>query len=216
MAKFVSRKKQRTTKILIIALAAVAVVAVVAIVGLLVAGLFTPKDNKDDTSIDLIYVKQAPKTTYFVGEVASYDGLIVEAVLHNGEKQEVNLDDCKITGFSSEEAVEGLKITIKYKGHTCNYTITVKDDTKHNAKVESIELISLPDKLFYGFDEYIDVTGGMILCTYSDGTTKEIALDYRHIMDWDPKVVGEYVVTVIYQEEGNGRAITTFTVTITE
>lgn len=212
MAKFVSRKKQRTTKILIIALAALAVVAVVGLLALL---LFTPRENTDDTSIKYLRVTQLPKTVYFVGEVASYDGLVIYAKLSNGETQRINLDECTITGFNAEKATDSQTIKIRYKGFTCSYEIVIKDAPQTFVSLQSISLKTLPDKLTYKLDEYIEVAGGVILCTYSDGTTKEVELLYRNIKEWYPDEVGEYVVTVIYQDEA-GRKTTTFTVTITE
>ena len=74
---------------------------------------------------------------------------------------------------------------------------------------------SLPDKLTYSLNEWIDPTGGVILCTYSDGSTTEVELLYSHIKKYEPEGVGEYVITVVYEDE-TGRARTTFTVTITE
>ena len=212
MAKFVSRKKQRTTKILIIALAALAVVAVIGLAALLI---FSPTDNSKDTDIKSIVIKQLPKTSYFVGEVASYDDLIVEAVLENGERQEIKLEDCKITGFSTENVTDFQTVTIRYKGFTCTYHISVKEFPKVYGSLKSIEMKSLPNQLTYSLDGWIDPTGGVILCKYSDGTTKEVDLLYTHIKTYNPTEVGEYVITVIYEDEG-GRASTTFTVTITE
>ena len=136
-------------------------------------------------------------------------------MLKNGERQEVNLDDCKITGFSTESVTDFQTITIRYKGFSCSYHISIKEFPKVYGSLKSIEMKSLPTKLTYKLDEWIDPTGGVILCKYSDGSTKEVDLRHNYIKIYDPTEVGEYVITVIYEDEG-GRASTTFTVTITE
>ena len=209
MAKFVSKKRKRIVTI-IVAIA----LAVILAGAFLVTFIIIPSFQSNNTDIQGIQVKQLPKTSYFVGEIASYDGLIVEAVLKNGERQEINLDECKISGFSTEKATDSKVITIRYKGFTCTYHITVKELPMEYGSLKSIEMKSLPNKLTYRLNEWIDPTGGIILCKYSNGTTKEVDLLYSHIKEYKP-TVGEYVITVNYEDEG-GRASTTFTVTITE
>lgn len=221
MAKLKLKKQRRlrlnqssgiSNKVVIVVAIALAVILAV---GSVVTFIILPLFQSNDTDIHGIQVKQLPKTSYFVGEVASYDGLIVEAVLHNGEKQEINLDECTITGFSTKNVTDSQTVTIRYKGFTCTYHISVKELPKEYGSLTSIEMKSLPNKLTYTLDEWIDPTGGVILCKYSDGTTKEVDLLYSHIKTYGPTEPGEYVITVIYEDEA-GRASTTFTVTITE
>ncbi len=214
MAKKLRLKKQRKLRLntsvnkKVIIIAAI-VLAVVIVVGVAAALLFrSPVQPKDE-----IYVKQLPKTKYFVGELASYDGLVVEAVFSNGERKEIDLDECKIVGFSTENVTDSLSITIIYKGLSCSYSISVKEFPK---ELVSIEMKTLPTKQTYKLDEWIDPTGGVILCKFSDGTTKEVDLIYRHIKEFAPEGVGEYVITVVYEDDTGRRATTTFTVMITE
>ena len=139
----------------------------------------------------------------------------MEAVLKNGNTYEINLAECKIMGFSTETATNSQTITIRYKGFSCSYRVSVKELPLEYGSLQSIEMKTLPTKLTYTLDEWIDPTGGVILCKYSNGTTKEVDLLYSHIKTYNPTGVGEYVITIIYEDEG-GRATTTFTVTITE
>ena len=209
MAKFVSRKKRRMTIIIAVAL------AVVTVCGLLAAFLIAPAIQASDTSIKFIRVKNFPKTTYTVGELASYDGLQVEAVLSNGNKQDINLTECTIEGFSTENVTDSQTITIKYREYSCIYTISVTEGPKENITLTEVRLITLPEKLTFSLDDDFDITGATLLCIYSDETTKDVELLYQHIKEYEPTEVGEYVITIIYEDE-YGRATTTYTVTITE
>lgn len=209
MAKFVSRKKRRITIIIAIALAVVTVGA------LLAAFIIAPAFRASDTSIKYIQIKQLPKTEYSVGELASYDDLLVEAVLGNGNKKDINLSECTIEGFSTKEVTDSLPVTIKYKEFSCVYFITVTAAPEEKIILEEVRLITLPEKLTYTLDDDFDITGAMLLCIYSNESTKEVELLYRHIKEYEPTEAGEYVITIIYEDE-YGRASTTFTVTITE
>ena len=96
MAKFVSRKKKRTT--VIIAAIAIALIVIALLVAVIVA---IPKANSTASTIHNLVIKELPKTKYLVGESASYDGLVIEAVYHSGEREIVDLDECTINGFNS-------------------------------------------------------------------------------------------------------------------
>jgi hypothetical protein len=76
---------------------------------------------------------------------------------------------------------------------------------------------SLP-KTEYKVGEWFDVTGGMILREYNNGSTEPTVLLGTHIEGWDEAYaggVGTYTLTVKYKENGV-IATTTYTITVTE
>lgn len=209
MAKFVSKKKKRLSLI-------IGICGAVVLVAVLLALLLTiPTSKPNAKGINYIRIKELPQTKYVVGEEANYDGLVIEAILNNGSSYEVNLDECTITGFSTEKITDYQQITITYNGHTCNYSIIVYEKPLMAQEITSVEFKTLPEKLIYKVGEWIRPQGGVLLVTYSDGSTKEVELKYGNIMNFDSSTVGEYTIQIRYQEDVYV-AYTEYTVTITE
>ena len=78
--------------------------------------------------------------------------------------------------------------------------------------IKKIELKSMP-KVNYTVGEKLDVSGAIVLVTFSDGTTKEVALTINMISGFDAKKVGEQKLTVTYTVDG-AKFTTTFNVTV--
>ena len=220
MAKLKLKKQRRfranksaviDKKVIIIA----AIVLAVVVVSALITILALTGNQNNETDIAGIEIKQLPKTSYIIGEAASYDGLMVEVVLMNGERYDIDLDECTIEGFSTESATDFCTIRIYYQGFSCAYNISVKEPPEKFVELVSVEFKTLPYKLTYKVGEWVEPFGGVLLCTYSDGSTKEVALGYEHIMNFNSNNVGEYTIRVKYTE-GVYVANTQYTVTITE
>jgi hypothetical protein len=78
-----------------------------------------------------------------------------------------------------------------------------------------ITLETLP-KTEYRIDEWLDTTGGVLLCEYADGSVYRLSLVNSYIFGWENvNGPGEYVLTVKYMENGT-LAETTYTITVTE
>ena len=75
-----------------------------------------------------------------------------------------------------------------------------------------IELKSMP-KVEYVAGEMLDVSGAVVVVTFSNGTTKEIALSAAMVSGFDAKKVGEQKLTVTYTVDGV-TLTTTFTVKV--
>ena len=63
----------------------------------------------------------------------------------------------------------------------------------------SVEVVKNPDRSVYLVDDYLDVTGGILKVTYSNGKTKEVSMTADMVMP-DKLTVGEKVITVTYTE----------------
>ncbi len=65
------------------------------------------------------------KTVYYYGEELDTGGLVVTAHMKDGTSREVDLNECVFEGFSSFYAIEGLPVTVNYRGNVAEYGITV-------------------------------------------------------------------------------------------
>lgn len=157
----------------------------------------------NDTSLKTLYVENPPvKTIYFIGESFDLEGIRISAIMNNGEKIEINTDSCVISGFDNSVACEQQKITITYEDKECYLYIVVKKQPEFPALLTGISIKVLPNKLVYNLGESIDVTGGVIECMYSDGTSRTIPLDYNQIYGFKNNEIGNLDIIVKYTENG--------------
>ncbi len=80
------------------------------------------------------------------------------------------------------------------------------------AAAQKIELKSMP-KVEYVAGEKLDVSGAVVVVTFSNGTTKEVALSAAMVSGFDAKKVGEQKLTVTYTVDGV-TLTTTYTVKV--
>ena len=77
---------------------------------------------------------------------------------------------------------------------------------------------TLPRTKFYivnGRLETFNPEGGVILCEYSDGSTKEVALQISNVSGYSYITeAGEYTLTIKYFDDKGGYAETTLTITV--
>ena len=96
------------------------------------------------------------------------------------------------------------KVTVKGIG---NYTGTVTTSFKIVAdkEISDISAIFLPNKTTYNLNEKLDLTGGVILVVYSNGTSNEISMTDRNISSsgFDSSREGSCTVTLKY----NGKSV---------
>lgn len=196
-------------------------VAVGIIVGLIAVSVLAvivvhPAVKENGAEIKSILISEAPnKSTYFVGEGANYDGIDVVAVLKNGETLSIPLDQCQISGFDSSE-VGYNTVTVNYQGFTARFIVEIQETPRITPTLKKITLETLPDKIEYKLGEWLDTTGGVILCEYVDGSVFRVSLSNRYVYGFPSiEAPGEYVLTVKYMENGT-LAETTYTITVTE
>ena len=173
-------------------------------------------EEKEDKITSVQVVGYPDKRTYYCGEWFDKTGLKVYAFYESGAYVNV-VDACTITGFDSSVAVEQQTITVTYGEFTATFTITIKEVPKPVAAVQSVVLESLP-KTQYKLGDTLEATGGVLICTYTDGTTKKVDLTIGHISGFKYAMdsgVGEHTLTVIYRENGV-RVDTTYKITITQ
>lgn len=134
-------------------------------------------------------------------------------------KPEVTVCDGRITlgenfdytvSYSNNTNKGTAKVTIKGIG---NYTGTATTSFKiaGDKEITDVSIIFTPNKTIYELNERLDLTGGVILVSYSNGTSDEIGMTDRRVTasGFNSSRVGTSTVTLKY----NGKSMT-FTVSV--
>ncbi len=218
--KNINLRDKKTLTIIIVA----AVVIVALIATIITVSVINKKEAEEQgKTIQSIYISSWPeKLSYYVGEEANYDGLVIGLLKNNGSTENITyLEETKgefaFMGFDSSKATEEQTVTIKYKDFTCKFYISVKEVPKPVPVLTSISIAVMP-KTEYKVGEWLDVSGGMLEKHYNDGTTKRTILINQYISGWEEAVEGgpgTYTLTVKFKENGVLKK-TTFDITITE
>lgn len=220
-------------KIIIIAIAVAVVVAlIVTVVCITVANGSNDNANNNNNTPGSIgdngepgmFVSAPPsKTSYFVGDKANYFGLsiyytdgIAEGIFINYEDRP---DEFTVTGFDSSVPVEKQTITVEYKGFTDTFEINIKEVPSSTPRLIGISLNPAP-KDTCKIGRALSVKDAMIVCEYSDGSTKSVPLDRNHLYGYEDALtnaqVGDVVTIYVRYTEDGYVAETSYTVTIVE
>ena len=130
-------------------------------------------------------LKKAPtKVEYMVNDTLVRDGGILQATYSNGKTAEISTNSASVKFSSPNMTVPGTKnVTITYGGRSVNYSILVKEKP---ITLNKIEVLNLPIKTDYIQNtESLDLTGGKIRATFSNGNVLDIQMDSS-----DVEVVG--------------------------
>ena len=174
-----------------------------------------------------IYIAKAPdKTKYYIGDQADYTGLEIQVLKNNGSSEMIaytpaNAYLFEITGFNSKIPQEKQTITVKYKGFSTGFNISIVVYEAPVGALSGVSLIALP-KTEYKVGDFFETDGGLLLKEYDDGTTKRTILLDSYISGKDQAFVngkaqniGTYELTVKYKENGV-TVYTTYTITVTK
>lgn len=198
----------------------------VVIIGILIASFFGDGALfADDTPVvkpETLAITNLPeKLTYYVGDKPVYYGLKAMVTLTNGVSIELKASDCEISGFDSSAPADKQTISVKYKDLLATFDVVIQAlpdvPSVPAGSPCGLSFKTLP-KTQYKVGEYLNVSGGILLLHYDDNTTKEIELDYSHIVNtFDNNVPGEYTIIVRYYDSDHDYlAETTYTITVTE
>ena len=148
-----------------------------------------------ERQITSIAVTTMPKNEYFQGEELDLDGGVVTVMYNDESTETVELMDCDVSGFKSDE-VGTQTLTVKYEGFETTFDITLKQPEV--VEISSIE--SLPNKLEYYIGDDIDLEGLVLNVKYSDGHTENVEADDEniHIGEYDNATPGTQQITVSY------------------
>lgn len=216
-SKFASLPKPARIAIIVVAAVLILAILVVGIIAI-VRSVNEKKNEEFNKQLKEIQISHLPnKRNYYCGDSFEVNGLTVYSVTNGGDFTQLDLDACTITGFDSSVPVEKQTITVTYKGFTDTFVVEIKAPESATPMLVSIKMGTLP-KTVYEFGEIPDVEGGTVICTYSDGSTKTIALKNKHVSGFGEaydKGPGEHDITVTVTQYGI-QAQTTYKITITE
>jgi hypothetical protein len=187
--------------------------------GNIIDNIFGNDNKEEDNTIKEIKVTRYPdKVSYYCGEWFDKTGLTVYQLTNGGAFTKVDIDKCTVTGFDSSAPTEQQILTVTYEGFTATFPVTIKEAPKPVPSLVSVVLETMP-KTEYKVGENLNTEGGVMLCTYSDGTTQKIDLKPKHVSGFvaamESGVAGEYELEVKYSENGV-RVKTTYKITISE
>ena len=140
------------------------------------------------------------KTSYEVGENFDKTGMVVKAKYSDGTSKEIT-DYIIKDGTNLTEGKTS--VTIEYQGKTAMQKITVVKKAE-TATVVSISVKTMPIKIQYIQNkEKLDLTGGVIEVTYSDGSKIDVAMTSNDIIasGFNNKVIGKNTITITYKEK---------------
>lgn len=215
--KYVSTKKynydegSKKKKIILIVVAVLlaVVVAVAATVLMLLGG-----GDKAPGEPTFTVHAMPEKTTYYVGDVPAWSGLKLKLTTAEGNVVILKPDNCKISGFDSSAPVASQVITVTYKEYSTTFSISILD--KSELKPENLFVgmtFKSKPKTQYKVGENLSVEGGVLLKTYQDGSTEEMALTSDMVFDFTTAAAGKYTVKVMYVEDAL-RATLTYDITV--
>lgn len=144
-----------------------------------------------------ISVKKQPDnlTVYNNTDIPAIDGLVLEAVYDNGEREEVYHQNCEAVCDPSAFIIgPGNMVRVYFGGLyvTINFRYSI-------ASPEKIVLVYPTDlRLNFLYGEVIDLSGIKVKLVYTDGTS-EYVTDFR-MSTPNPAVKGTQHITVIYKE----------------
>ena len=220
------KSQNSNKKVIIIAIVAAVLVVAGIIAGLIIVGANNASIAKGN-EIKGIYIAKAPdKTKYYIGDQADYTGLEIQVLKNNGSSEIITYTPAnaylfEITGFNSNLPQEKQTITVKYKGFSTGFNISIFVYEAPAGTLTGIGWVTLP-KTEYKVGDFFETDGGMLLKEYNDGKTKRTILLDSHISGKDKafvngkaKNIGTYELTVKYKENGV-TVYTTYTITVTE
>ncbi len=189
--------KKKTWVILSIVIAFVLVLAVA--LSVIIGNI---RKNEEGRQVADVTMTSLPyKTTFYIGEEASYTGLVITTTLNNGTTYTDGPEACTFSGFDSRFAESNQVIYVTYGEYSFVYSITIKERPREASALVSATLISLP-KTEYKIGDPLSVSGGILKLEYENGTNREIQLKYNHISNFSSQFAGTFTIVVFVEEDG--------------
>ena len=168
------------------------------------------KAKEPEKAITSINVKAKPTKTEYIQNKEELDltGGIIEAIYNDGSKTNVpmNSNNVTVSGFNNKVLGKNT-ITVEYEKKTAQFDIEIKAEEQKPSVEKTITAISIktkPAKTEYIQNkEQLDLTGGSIEVTYSDGSKTEISMNSSDVIvsGFNNKVLGKNTITVTYKEK---------------
>ena len=116
------------------------------------------------TNLEIV---EPTKKEYNYGEDLNLSGLSVKAVMKSGNKTNITINNCEITGYDKNK-IGDQKVTVNYGGKAATFKVRV------NNYVTGIEIAKKPTKNQYIEGERIDLTGLVVNAVMADKTKIDV------------------------------------------
>lgn len=141
---------------------------------------------------DVSYITlQSPpnKVLYQVGEIASWEGLIVQAHMEDGRVTNIPLSDLTLLGFDSTDPYGEIEIVVEYQGYDQSFSLSFPVFIL-SGELDHLLINGYPAKRNYGLYETIDLTGLSVLAVCkSNPTSFELPLSAFTITGFDTSII---------------------------
>lgn len=145
------------------------------------------------------------KTVYSVGDTLDVRGGRVFLRYCNDSVAFRSITSQMVNGFSS--ATPGVKkLEVAVDTLILTFSVIVRDNISiipEPVVIKSVSMQELPNKLTYKIGDTLDVTGGVLVVTYSDGSVDTIAMQNAMIGGFNSKQAGTMLLTVRYKSFTN-------------
>ena len=135
---------------------------------------------------------------YTVGDSLKLDGGKIIIATSDSTTAEVVITPEMISGFNPD-SVGVQQVTVEFTVNNVVYTTTFEVEVKEAEVIEVVAksvALSAPTKVVYKKGEQLDVAGGKLTVTYSDGTTQDVELKADMVSGFDADKVGTQKLTV--------------------
>ena len=171
------------------------------------------QEEIDASVTGIVLVQKPAKTAYSVESPVSFSGLIVAARYGSGMTSLIDDYETDVEDGASFAEAGTYPVTISYRGFTASFDITVVEQlVSEDVYLESISIFQKPLKTTYEQHQSLDLTGLIVMGTYSNGLNS-LFLDYSvSPQNGSPLTeLGGNTVTV-----SRGSLTATFTVNVVE
>ena len=143
--------------------------------------------------VSLTVTKLPDKVDFVIGEVFTYNGIQVTALMSDGTSKDVSAE---ITVSQPDMSTPGKKTAeAAYNGAVATFEITVTGNT--DKKVESI-IVTPPTKSIYNIGEALDLTALSVTAHYTDGSETDVT-DRASVTGFDSSSEGVKTITVSFE-----------------
>lgn len=162
----------------------------------------TVKETEPVTLTSVSLQSPPTKTAYNYGEELNLAGGELLLTYSDNSTETVDITAAMISGYDKNK-VGKQTVTVTYEGKTVTFDVTV------TAVLTGITLDAANVKTDYIVGEELDLTGLKVTATYSDNTTKDVALSDVTVSGYDKDTTGDQILTVSYESK-----TATFTVSV--
>ncbi|MCL2066295.1 MAG: bacterial Ig-like domain-containing protein [Treponema sp.] len=149
-----------------------------------------PVTVSEITLTGIVITSPPDKTSYHAGESLDLGGLVVTATYSNGSTANVEHEFLEVSGFNSASP-GNYTVVIRYGERRADFRISVNGVT-----LEGITITANPVKTNYYRGEELDITGLVVIASYSNNSTLIIGHSALNFTGFDSGAPGNKTVTV--------------------